>query len=286
MGTHKTATTYVQTRLLKERERLARHGVAIAPHADVRRLVSDRLDAIGAVGGIATAVAKPAAALGLRRLLPSDDAARTVVISDENLSGPITSVGSAEGLYPRVGDRVATLMRALKGHDTTVFVCLRAYQDFLDSVYAYRAGLRMAPPADAFAASAASMTRGWPEFLADIAAVAGADRVVVWTYELFRRSPDAVSDALTGERGLGLFSSDDERSLPSLGRRGMAIMDQVSACLSDAEYGRFARSVARFQFDQPDERFSVLPPEIKAVLSARYERDLETVAASGCRMIG
>ena len=285
IGAHKTATTYVQSRLWQEREALGSHGVAIAPHADVRRLASNRLDSAEALRGAAFGLAARAASRGLRRIIETAGAADTLIVSDENLAGPIATVEQDCGMYPNVGRRTEALLRGLDGHEATVFLSVRAYPSFFDSVYAYRAGQRRAPPPEEYARQAASPPRDWLAVVADVVKAAGADRVTVWTFDGFLRAPQPVADALTGTEGLALFSATDRPRLPSLTSKGLALMDRVSDLLSDGEHARFARMVARFPFDQPDGRATTLAPETAERLAARYARDLDAIRAMGCRLI-
>lgn len=280
IGAHKTATTFVQTRL-ENQKRLAEFGVAVAPHARVRAEIADRLDAppLGRLVGRSIAS-------GIAGVLRDYSGADLLILSDENIAGPLASVEGAEGMYPALGERLAALLPRLDGHDVTVFLSVRDYAAFFSSAYAFRAEQRKAASPETYRERAASLVRNWADLAAAAAAQVGAERVVVWTYERLCEASSGISDAITGVEGLDLFPATARPRLTSLTRKGAAVVDRVSDLLSEEERARFARHVARFAFDPPDGRVSVVDDALAAWLSACYREDLAAIEAMGCRLIG
>lgn len=286
IGAHKTATTYVQSRLFEKRHLLEPRGVSIVSAAQYRRAVADRMDLVDWLGRGGLAIAHRAIAQGFAKMIDASPGLERLIMSDENLAGPLASVTSPSGLYPSVDRRVGAALSALKGHDVTVFLAIRAYPGFFDSVYAYRTGQQKAADPEVFRGRVLALRRGWREVVGDICREAGPDRTVVWTYEDFQRRPDAVAEALTGVAGLDLLSAADRPRLPSVTRRGMAVLDAAAPFLSADEYVRFARAVARFRFEQPDGKFELLEPASADRLRARYAEDVDAIAALGCTIVG
>lgn len=280
IGAHKTATTFVQTRL-EGHKRLAALGVAVAPHARVRTEIADRLD-----GSSLTRFVGRSVASGVKGVLADYEQARLLVISDENLAGPMASLESPDGMYPALGSRLDTLLDSLDGHDVTVFLSVRDYAAFFSSAYAFRAEQRKAASPEIYRDRAANLVRSWAHLAADAAAQIGAERVVVWTYERLCEASSAISDAITDIEGLDLFPPTARPRLASLTRKGAAVVDRVSDLLSEDERARFARHVARFAFDAPDERVSVVDEALAGWLTGCYREDLAAIEAMGCRLLG
>lgn len=284
IGAHKTATTYIQARLATRAAVLTEAGVAFADHTQLRRAVSDRLDRLERYGALP--LAGPAIGGGLSRILEAAEGRERLILSDENLAGPLSGVESARGLYPRVGARVSALLRALRGHDVTVFFSIRGYAAFYGSAYAYRFGKRRGASLADFRRRALANRRRWSDIVADICRAAGPERTVVWDYESFRPSTGPICDALTGVPGLSLFKADDRARLPSLSRKGVAVLEAASPLLDDAEYARFARVVSRFAFDPPDGKLNLFDDSEVKALDAVYSEDMERIASLGCGRLG
>lgn len=286
IGAHKTATTFIQTQLRIRASELAAAGLAAAPHSDVRKAASDRLDLAGRLGGAGLPLAQPAIALALKPLVAAQNKIRRLIVSEENLIGSMASVEGDAGMYPDVGSRLKCLLTALSGRDVKVFVSIRAYPDFLASVFAYQAGRKAGLDQDAFARRTQALRRDWPDVVGDVCEVAGGSNVTVWTYEGFAHDPGAVSDALTGEPGLNLFPAESRRLLPSLSRKGMAVMERVSPLLSTKERQRLSRVLSHFAFDPPDGKHQIFERPQADDLMGRYQSDIAAIERMGCTVIG
>ncbi|MDR4305744.1 hypothetical protein IHQ68_03785 [Chelatococcus sambhunathii] len=285
-GAHKTASTYVQSRLMEERDRLAGAGIGVVAHGFFRRQVSDRLDAAGGLGGVGYAIAKTSLKRPLAKMVEFHAARERVIMSDENLAGSMIGAIGPDGLYPEARRRVGAALDALpKACDRTLFFAVRSYAAYYSSIYVYRREKREAREVETFRRSALELKRGWAEVVSDLCAAAGADRVVVWTYDEFAKRPARINAALLGEGAPRIFAKTDRASLPSLSRKGLAVLDRVSDMLSESEHAGLARAIARFQFDKPDEKFSLFTPDELDALDARYRSDLDSISALGCKVI-
>lgn len=286
VGAHKTASTFIQSRLSGAAETLSRHGVAVASHAELRHGVTDRIDFATRLGVAGLTLAHGRLARAMKTLAPKRAGIRRIVLSDENLLGPMTSVGSDAGMYPQAGARVRAAVNALGKRDVRVFLTVRDYPDVLASVFAYQSERRGMGDLEAFRRRGLAMKRGWREVARELCDAIGPERLTVWTYEAFERDPASVSDALTGVEGLDLFPASAPRRLPSLSRKGMAVMARAAPLLGEDERRRLARTLARFAFDPPDGKFEIFEGAEAARLRARYVSDIADVAALGCTLIG
>lgn len=285
VGAHKTATTYIQSRLIEKRRVLAKHSVGMVTLARFRNTVANRLDKTDLFGAVGYAFAKRHMSAALGRMIEDESASTRLVFSDENVAGPITSATSAAGLYPDIRRRLTAVLESLPGHDVRVFFALRSYPEFFNSIYAFRAGQRKTQDLALFREKAFARKRGWPEIVSDICAAAGPERTTVWTYEAFLESPETIAAAMLGRAKLEIFARDDSPSLPSLTSKGLAVLDRASDLLSTEEYAGLARTIARFKFDPPDEKFSMFSPEEADELRAAYALDMERVRGLGCAFL-
>lgn len=286
IGAHKTATTYIQARLYEKKPVLAEHGIGVVEHAELRDVVANRLDRTEIFGSLGHAFIKPQISASLGRMFAKDPSLDRMVLSDENIAGPMTSATASSGLYPDLRKRLSAVIDSLSAYDVHVHFAVRSYGPFFNSIYAFRAGLRKSQDLALFREKAFARKRGWPAIVADLCAAAGPERVTVWSYEAFVESPETIAAVLLGREELGIFSRDDKLSLPSLSRKGMAVLDRASDLLSAEEYMGLARSIARFKFDPPDRKFSMFGAKEAQELRAAYAQDLELVRGLGCCFIG
>ncbi|WP_020180761.1 hypothetical protein [Methylopila sp. M107] len=286
VGAHKTASTYMQSRLMEDGDVLSGFGIGVASHVDFRKEVTEALDAASRLGAVGHAVARPALRRSLARLVEAHAAHDRLIVSDENVAGSILSAVGRDGLYPQIKARLGALLAALpEGHDAKVFFCVRGYAEYFSSIFAYRAGQRHAQDIDEFRRRAMTLRRGWVEVVSDIVAVAGADRTVVWPYETFKKAPARIGAELLGEGPPKIFVRTHKAILPSLSRKGLMVLDHVGDLLSEAEYAGLARQLAQISFDKPDGKITLFDAEEAASLAERYDRDLAAIGALGCCLL-
>jgi hypothetical protein len=128
IGTHKTASTTIQTWLASSEAHLASHQVAALPYPPFSRskeiMEADHVDP--------TLVADCQAELetGISRLSLSPD--HTLIISYEGFSGSIRRAYSNATVCARI------LAQVLERHSTTVAIYLRPQDSFIESIYTQR----------------------------------------------------------------------------------------------------------------------------------------------------
>lgn len=120
VGAHKTATTYIQSRLLNSKDTLNAAGIAHVPTGQFRERITRQ---------VLTGSFSPTQLTGL---LEEHAGYQRLLLSDENLLGIRPN---ANRLYPRARQRLETLIPAFEGYTVEVFVTLRSYPDYLVSRY-------------------------------------------------------------------------------------------------------------------------------------------------------
>lgn len=120
LGVHKTATTYIQSRLQNSINLLEKSGVIYVPLAEVRENITERLKQ----------GRKPSTAF-LNRHTTSN---KRLLISDENILGSLLPPTSLK-LYNNPGERVALLVDWLKGNEIELCLTVRKPSSYLISRY-------------------------------------------------------------------------------------------------------------------------------------------------------
>ncbi|WP_020180762.1 hypothetical protein [Methylopila sp. M107] len=283
VGAHETASGYIRARLMAERERIAARKVGVVAPRFYRAKVSEPLDA---AGRDAYAKAKPGISRYLARMVALHAGQDRLILPDETLAGAALPPSAPGGLYADIRARLAVVLGAApRGHEVEVLFCVRSYEAFFNSLHVLRAERRSAHDIEAFRERALGIDRGWADVVADISSVAGAERTVVWTYEDLVAQPTCVSRALLGEAAPKVFLKSEGAFLPSVSRKGYAVLDRAADMLSPTERVGVAGAVSRLAFDPPDEPFSLFDADESAAFAARYRRDLADIAASGCRLV-
>ncbi len=107
-----------------------------------------------------------------------------MVLSEENLIGGCSRVITRRGFYPKSGQLLAALARALPREPYEVMLALRSYAAFYASAYGewLRKGERYRPFDQALKQKFFNEAGGWPGLVADIRAAFPAARLVIRGY--------------------------------------------------------------------------------------------------------
>ena len=197
LGAHKTASTHIQAILRKNAAELTAAGVTIVRPKEVRTAVGSVRERMGhplfpAFGGMPRRRA-------MRRLARLGAGATHLVAADENTLGLCADIVSTGLLYPDAGIRTALWQRFRDGHDTTIYLAIRAYPSFFAAVHA-QAGRngryeRLMP---AQAAALAALPRRWPEVIDEISGALPGAKVILWAYEDYAAVRSEVLMRMTG----------------------------------------------------------------------------------------
>lgn len=284
IGAHRTATTSLQQGLRKADGILAAAGVAFWGPETMRR--PGRGDHARNLRRAATDAAAASAAAAAREAAARDIAAqaaagrRLLLISEENLLGTMEGNFAAAALYPNAARNLAAARDLLGRAPDAVFLALRDYAGYWASAYAHCVLLREMPPFDGPALAASA--RGWPEVVADVAAVFPDAHVTVWQH-----GPGAAGAALAamlpGALG-GAVALPRRQANAALTARGL---DRFAALRRrsgpfDAAARRAAVTELRAVGGPPFRPFSKAEQRL---LDARYRDDWRAVATMGVRVL-
>lgn len=285
LGVHKTATTFIQSQLHETRSLLAEGRIGYAGIWVVRRQFTRYFDRLAWFDSIWKWLTRPYLARKLDAILAGYARSDTFILSDENLLGLISANYWTRRLYSQAGRRVAMLEAAAKGHDINYFIAIRRYPDYLTSSWLQLASRGKAPPFDRYRARFSPQSRGWAEVVADIARVAGPDRVTVWTYDWFSADPARAFQLLAP--GVQFAVPDEELRrdvLPSLSTKGLKVITCLADHLSEAELKHMSRLMRTFPFDEPNPRLEITDSDLLAAYEQKYQDDLRRIRALGVEL--
>ncbi|WP_136808916.1 hypothetical protein [Desulfosediminicola flagellatus] len=119
LGVHKTATTYIQSRLSNSKDTLAANGIFYLGLNDTRRLITSKLDKD----------------LTLDPELTSQiSGCERFILSDENFIGGTNKLRNNR-LYPNVAHRLRNLIESLNNENIDIYLTIRDPESYMVSRY-------------------------------------------------------------------------------------------------------------------------------------------------------
>jgi len=229
VGAHKTATTYLQGLFAKNKRLLNQAGVGAMALGQFRPFftrnlmrfqvgefrIEDHLDKFFVDGA------------------PND--VRGLILSDENLIGLCNDLTATGKAYQRAEPRLKRARGLLAGHEITLFMAIRSYDDFTAS--AYCEAMRHTKQFDTFDAFRARFdleTLRWPKLIRRLQAALKPVEVKIWRFEDFRGHEDSVLKAIAFGADAGIKMEESKVERPSFSGAAVSILDMVSARLGPA----------------------------------------------------
>jgi hypothetical protein len=218
LGAHKTATTWLQTRLAEGRTQLQQIGVDYAPLGRIRPRISTPFSRWLGERGVAG-----------RQSLRNEFAAfvrgehARFIASDENLIGTCNGIARSGRLYGALRWRMRGLREILPSEPVCVVLSIRHYAGFFASAYAESLRHDDFVAFDNFRAALKLDDGLWVRVVEDLVEVFGAQRVRIMQFERLKERSHAMVEILCGravEPGL----------LPDPG----PVREGLSACAVDA----------------------------------------------------
>ncbi len=196
LGAHKTATTFLQKTLARNRELLLENGVLYLPLAETRKKVSKHLLAISAEDRDPSSLA-----LHRERLLKGLDPEKlehchTVFISDENLIGSASRIHGGS-TYQGIVSKFRHVHAEL-GPDITVSFSIRDYPGFYTSLYSEILRKNRYFPFRKMHKIFGEVPRLWTDVQQDLTTAFGAENVLLWDFRDTIAKPAEVLAMLTG----------------------------------------------------------------------------------------
>jgi hypothetical protein len=289
LGAHRCGSTAFEQALSANAGRLRAEGIAILKPGRLRRIAGFRI----LPNIAATARRRPAARVRLdqtRQALGEALAATgasTVVLSDENMLGPIEPNLHAASLYPQARGRLA-VYADIVGHPVRrIGVGVRSYAPLWLSAYAYVLRRRPLPAFETLAAGMAQVGtgghRGWVDLAQDIRAVFPEAELCLWPAETARGGATlALGCALIGRGTDGLRPAPGEVNA-GLSADAIPLIHALRAEEPDLVDAALDARLAALPRPAPYRPFG---PDALARMTRRYAEDIDRIAAlPGVRLL-
>lgn len=268
-GAHKTATTFKQSVLNNNRVALNNAGVGYMHLKDVRERFTNRMDQLDPVLRIDDFLGD-----FFEEDVPPD--IKGVILSDENFFGTTRqSIGSGV-FHPYATERANRLRTLLRGHEVTVFLCIRSYDDFIASLYGEALRWGNFVPFEDFKRRLDFKSFRWPNFYNRSVGILGPANFKVWRYEDFRMNSERVIRALAFDTEIPLDLEYRDVN-PSMSHNAIMHLHELAKTVSPEEVAVQVRDVDRRIPKTPDNgSFNPWSENERGQLRRAYEMDCST----------
>jgi hypothetical protein len=261
IGAHKTATTYIQSRLRNSQDALHSAGISMVSTGQFRKRITSQ---------ILNSDFSPAQ---LTRLLHEHTGDQRVIISDENLLG---IRHSDNRLYPRARQRLERLLPAFEGYKVEVFLTVRSYPDYLVSFYTEHLRSNRFIRFERFYKHIDFNTISWLELLDDIRA-AGVEKLRISDFSTLVNEEQQYFDTLLGKKGISLSPADNtpevrRTKLTQQGYEALRFFAQKYALNSS---GQLMALIDNMEQETPATPFMPIPESQRLEMEARYEAEMK-----------
>lgn len=207
----------------------------------------------------------------------SPDPARALILSEENVTGRMFHFYQGQFL-PASAMRFRCLREGLGDAEMQILFVLRRYDELYASAWRKRAEDNEVPHFQELVPRFMAVERGWPELVGEMVRILKPERMVVLPYERRRSSRALLTRLLTELSPEDLTEPEDVLNLSATDAALVALQAQYRAgkTLSREEWQEVVRSHAQ---DRTPLGLTEFPDSDRAVLSDRYARDLDRVAA-------
>ena len=278
LGSHKTATTYLQETLLLNRGRSAAAGLAYLPLASVRPLLRDAMRARRkskeAKGFRLFSKGAAGACEKLDEIAKRFDIEMPVTLSEENILGEAQD-SYYGGLYPKAGIGLSVLRDILPPRPIEFWLSVRSYAPYLASMYAESLRHGAFIPLHQYRENNRQSPGSWVTLVDVIREHFPEAKVVVWRYEDFARLEPQILERLSGVPFARMHRLSQRIVLPSASSEAIERMIAAAPDLSRQEriYTMLALQDCYGMTDR-SQKFSPWEEEEKTAMAERYERDL------------
>jgi hypothetical protein len=288
LGAHKTATTYIQSRIQQEAQLLKAEGVSYVPVASFRPWRRQTLSRAAKKGHGAS---RTYFSRFFKRWCPRG--CSTLLISDENMIGTCGNIVRFGRLYPELTSKLGGVAEMVGDHPVSIYVSIRCYDAFYAAVYCEALRYDTHCTFTNFAARLDPTARRWQHILADIAILFPESPISVWPYETFRHRELEIFDRLVGKSVASRMTLTGDIMRGSMSPKAVEIIETLGQRVGWFLASRMVPMV-EFLVPREDESPSFAPwtEHEKHFLRRLYEEDLAIISANqryefvGCGSVG
>jgi hypothetical protein len=240
VGVHKTATTYTQSLLHANRDKLHQAGIGFIGLWEFRSTFTENLmNFEPGVFRIEDHLPR-----FFEQKVPRE--IRGLLISEENLIGYCGGLVNSGTPFGTAANRLAHLRKLLAGHDVTLFCAVRDYHSFLAS--AYCEGLRNNQKFVTFETFRSRLQwdkMNWAKLLARFEQSLQPERTVVWRYEDFRSQAGRILNAMCFDQNLDLVPPTQKSEYQSFSKATVDALEVIAKHLDPEIAGRLIHPIGK-----------------------------------------
>jgi hypothetical protein len=240
LGVHKTATTYLQGRLARNRQGLNRNGVGVMALPEFRQFFTRNFRKFPVEGfRVENHIER-----FFKDGVPAN--VRGLILSDENMIGLCNSLIASGKAYQRGPVRLAHLKKLLRGHKVTMFMAIRSYDAFTSS--AYCEAMRHTDQFVTFESFRSQFDLEelrWPAMVRRFCEALEPDEVKLWRFEDFRQQSEQVYRELAFGQGVDDVPEDDRVERPSFSGAAVSALEAVASRLGPESAAGLVDSISQ-----------------------------------------
>lgn len=280
LGAHKTATTYLQSRLAGSADTLREQGVYFIRTGELRKKLlhvrrPDFLpNKIPMVRSWRTA--------GVYREYMRDAAnweSQRVVVSEENLLGSLAQLVKTGLFCHNIQQRLHPVLQGMNRQPVTALLAVRSYDSFFASACSQvirNEGYRKID--ETTKERLLSVSRGWVEVIEEvIRALPTGSQLRIWRFEDFIQSDVAVIAALVGEENTHHVAPFDAQLVPRLSIRCMKRLEELHVIGQPTGPDVVKRMAKKFSKENGFKPYSPWLDKEKNILAKRYDEDVARI---------
>lgn len=277
LGAHKTASTYIQSRLLHSHGNLRREGIDYVPLSILRADLTPHLwrTVRPGLGGL---LHPRAFSDALDRLIDRAEArgTRRLLLSEENFLGNCSEIVIDGAFYPRVWGAMERLADEFGEAPVRIFLAVRGYADFFASAYGQVIrNVRYVGFDTRLKARLLAMRRGWVDVVSDIRAAFPDARIRLWRYEDMAMIEPFLFREILGAAAARRLCAFDERPLQGLSAAAFAEIGALRpASVTPAVVTRISQRLPK---GRSLPAFDPWTRAERAELDARYSNELALI---------
>lgn len=290
VGAHKTATTYIQSRLRSNKQRLRNEGITFVDlwakreeEANYRKTLKAALE-----GDQADERKAAQASRQLREIVSNATSSEqsVVLMSYENVLGDFDLTKNGVP-YPHAEQAVDHIVQAFPDSDVKIFFAFRSLDRFLESGYVQRVCTRLETRKfREYVDQVDTDSLSWIPVVQAMASTVGHENVVAWGYEDFVANEHPVWNALLcRDDANAALVSPAKKTNNSLSSKGLKYMRGINRLATAADARRFRPFIRKNYGSQPGTKsLKLLDDERRQVLISNYNRNRSEIG-SCCQLL-
>jgi len=272
LGAHKTATTYLQNTLWKNKSKLTENKIAYIPLNLMR-------------SGITACIVKndstPQQFYDLVKSNLELNDYETLIISDENIIGGINDILTNKSIAPKIKLRLDKIVQAFgKDHSIFCYFAVREYASYYASIYCEcLRHLNRYETFDTFIEGFDYLQFSWLNIINEFTNFIDADKINIYSFEYFIENEQTIFKALTNGRIDNFIEySETSGSRKTFRHKTIELLDHLSLRFNNQMLKNLINPVDKAMLSiNRNRKFIPFSESELNYFSNKYNKDLEEI---------